>query len=313
MNATRTVGPDQRMAVGIGLALIATICFASGNVIEKKAVDRLPPFSMGNIHGAVRALGSSPWWVAGAIISVAGLGIQILAYSQIAISIVQSVGVAGVVLLVALARASLHERLRHMEIAGLGLAVISLVFVSLSLTPASDAAGVHGATGVAMAVAAITLVIVLVLLATPTLRNDKSGFVFGCTAGLLYGLSGLGAKGLSTLIANYGWSGFIPHALRSPFLYLFFGCWALALAVFQSGIQRCRVGVVGSLSSIAASAFVIAVGMPVFGEHLPASPTLLLLRVVGLLGILVGSALVGWGGSSTAADATLPVTVGMGD
>ena len=113
------------MAVGIGLALFATICFACGNVIEKRAVDRLPQFSMGNLHGVVKALASSPWWVAGAIISVVGLGVQILAYSHIAISIVQSVGVAGVVLLVALARVSLHERLRHMEIGGLGVAVVS--------------------------------------------------------------------------------------------------------------------------------------------------------------------------------------------
>jgi len=313
MNVTRIARPDRRMAVGIGLALFATICFASGNVIEKRAVDRLPQFSMGNLHGAVKALASSPWWVAGAIISVVGLGVQILAYSHIAISIVQSVGVAGVVLLVALARVSLHEILRHMEIAGLGVAVVSLVFVSLSLTPASDAAGVDAASGIAVAVAACSLVVVLAILATPRLRNDTSGFVFGCAAGLLYGLSGLGAKGLSTLISRHGVSGFLPYALRSPFLYLFFGCWAMALAVFQFGIQRCRVGVVGSLSTIVASAFVIAVGMPVFGEHLPTDPFLSLLRIVGLLGILLGSGLVGWGGTMPVSDTALPVTVGSVD
>jgi drug/metabolite transporter (DMT)-like permease len=297
------------MFAGIGLALIATICFASGNVIEKRAVDKLPSFSLGNVRAAAVAVSRSGWWLAGAIISVIGLGVQILAYSHIAISIVQSVGVAGVVLLVALSRVSLHERLSRRELAGLGLAVASLVLVSLSLTPASDVAGLHGAVEPAIIVGICTLGVVAAMLATPFLRRDQTGFVYGCMAGVLYGLSGLGAKGISTLITEYGWPDFIPHVITSPFLYFFFGCWALALGVFQYGLQRCRVGVVGSLSSIVSSAFVVAVGMPVFGEHLPASEPLRLLRILGLMGILAGSALVGWGGNASPVVTAAPVVV----
>ena len=116
-------------------------------------------------------------------------------------------------------------------------------------------------------------------------------------AGLLYGLSGLGAKGLSNLISQFGWPGWIPHAFSSPFLYLFFVSWALGLGVFQAGIQRSRVGVVGSLSTVVASAFVVGIGMVVFGEHLPSDVTLRVLRVLGFAGILIGSGLVGWSGS----------------
>ena len=50
--------------------------------------------------------------------------------------------------------------------------------------------------------------------------------------------------------------------------------WALGIAVFQIGIQRCRVGVVPSLNSVVASAFVVAAGMVIFEEHLPADPLL---------------------------------------
>ena len=88
--------------------------------------------------------------------------------------------------------------------------------------------------------------------------------------------------------------GWIPHAVKSPYLYLFLGCWGLGLGVFQVGIQRCRVGVVASLNSVVASAFVVATGLVIFGEHLPADPTLRLLRLVGFAGILIGSGLVGW-------------------
>jgi drug/metabolite transporter (DMT)-like permease len=301
------------MAIGIGLAILASLCFASGNLIEKWAVDRIPPFSHRHIAEALRSLLRSKWWLLGAVISVIGLLVQILAYSKIAITVVQAVGVAGIVLLVVFARVTLGERLKRRELFGLGCAAFSLVLVALSLTKESDAAGLHGRMGVLLLVTVLTLLVVLVVLATPASRNDKTGFVFGCTAGLLYGLSGVGAKGISTLVAINGWPGWIPQSLASPYLYLFLGCWALGLCVFQVGIQRSRVGIVASLNSAVASAFVVAAGMIIFGEHLPAEPVLRLLRLVGFAGILVGSALVGWGNADTSLPVEAALAVGKPD
>ena len=295
------------MAIGISLAIFASVCFASGNIIEKWAVDRIPTFSYRRVGAAFRSVIRSKWWLIGAAISVIGLLVQILAYSRVAITVVQAVGVAGVVLLIVFARLGLGERLKRREVLGLGCAVLSLVLVSLSLTRETDSAGLHGRMGVLLLVSVLTLLFVLVVLATPAFRSDKSGFVFGCTAGLLYGLSGVGAKGISTFVAIDGWPGWIPHAVASPYLYLFLGCWALGLGVFQVGIQRCRVGVVASLNSVVASAFVVATGLVIFGEHLPADPILRLLRLVGFAGILVGSALVGWGNADTSLPAASAV------
>ncbi len=285
------------MAVGIGLAVLASLCFAAGSLVEKRAVDKMAPFTLGNIRAAIGALSLSKWWLIGAAISLIGLPIQIVAYSRTAISIVQSIGVAGLVVLVAASGFVLRERFGRRELIGLAFAVCSLVLVCLSLTKQSDVAGIHGSVRTTLVTSGVTLLAVAVVVATRVLQKDHSGFVYGCVAGLLYGVSGLGAKGLSTLIAQYGVLGSLLHSLRSPFLYLFLGSWALGLAVFQAGIQRCRVGVVGSLAGVVASAFVVATGMVAFGEHLPSDPALRVLRVVGFAGILLGSALVGWRGS----------------
>lgn len=277
--------------------------------MEKWAVDRIPPLSHRHLGESFRSLVRSKWWLVGAAISVIGLLIQILAYSKVAITVVQAVGVTGIVLLIVFARLSLGERLGRREVLGLSCAALSLVLVSVSLTRGSDSAGLQGRMGVLLLVSVLTLLFVLVVLATPALRSDKTGFVFGCMAGLLYGLSGVGAKGLSTLVALDGWPAWIPHAVKSPYLYLFLGCWALGIGVFQIGIQRCRVGVVASLNSVVASAFVVAAGMAIFEEHLPADPVLRVLRLVGFVGILVGSALVGWGNAETSLPAAAAVPV----
>jgi multidrug transporter EmrE-like cation transporter len=298
--------------VGIALALVATLCFAAGNALEKRGVDRLPPFSARNLRRAVGGLASSGWWLAGAAISVLGLLAQILAYSHVAISIVQSVGVAGIVLLVAISRASFGEHLRRRELTGLATAVVSLVLVSLSLTRSADAAGIHGAPGAILISTVCTILFVSLALASRALRGDVSGFVHGCAAGLLYGLSGLGAKGLSTLIARDGWRGTFEHMFTMPFPYVFLGCWTLGLVVFQLGIQRCRVGVVGPLSSMVGSVFMVAVGTPVFGERLPSDPALLVLRLAGFAGILLGSALVGWGGHAATLEPPAAMSVRFG-
>src|ERR1700722_20020826 len=107
------------MAIGISLAIFASVCFAAGNIIEKWAVDRIPTFSYRHVGEAFRSVIRSKWWLVGAAISVIGLLVQILAYSKVAITVVQAVGVAGVVLLIVFARLSLGERLQRREVLGL--------------------------------------------------------------------------------------------------------------------------------------------------------------------------------------------------
>ena len=167
------------------MALVASLCFASGNLIEKWAVDRMPPFSLGGMGQAVRALLRSRWWLVGAAVSVIGLPIQMIAYSRLAISIVQSISVAGIVVLVGVASLLYGERFGRRELTGLALAVGSLVLVSLSLTNGADSSGRHDSGGAVLVSTVCALVVVGAALLTPA-RKDRSGFVFGVLAGLLY-------------------------------------------------------------------------------------------------------------------------------
>ena len=69
----------------------------------------------------------------------------------------------------------------------------------------------------------------------------------------------------------------------SPWPYVTVGCSAVALLIFQTGLQRCRVSIVGPVSNITGSVFFMVAGTLLFGERLPAQPGELLLRLGGII------------------------------
>jgi hypothetical protein len=60
------------------------------------------------------------------------------------------------------------------------------------------------------------------------------------------------------------------------------------------------------------SVFIVAVGTPLFGERLPSDPALLVLRLAGFAGILLGSALIGWGGHAATLEPPASMSVRFG-
>jgi hypothetical protein len=55
------------------------------------------------------------------------------------------------------------------------------------------------------------------------------------------------------------------------------------MLIFQTGLQRCRVSIVGPVSNITGSVFFIVAGTWLFGERLPADPVRVALRLAGIL------------------------------
>jgi len=62
------------------------------------------------------------------------------------------------------------------------------------------------------------------------------------------------------------------------------------MLIFQTGLQRCRVSIVGPVSNITGSVFFIVAGTWLFDERLPADPVKLTMRVAGI--VLAGAVVV---------------------
>ena len=78
--------------------------------------------------------------------------------------------------------------------------------------------------------------------------------------------------------------GWLLAVAGSPYPYVTVGCSAIGMLIFQTGLQRCRVSIVGPVSNITGSVFFIVAGTWLFGERLPADPAKLALRLAGIVG-----------------------------
>ena len=295
------------MLAGIGLSLLSAVVINAGNLIEKVAVDRLPGFSARRTAKMLRILLSSRLWLLGVVVSVTGLVVQVMAFSLAPISVVQSLFCGGLVFLVVASRLYLHEPLHRIELIGLAVVVLALLLVSLSLAGTSNDVGLSGSVTAVLIASAATAVAVGGIFLVVRRVAVLASFATGIAAGLLYGVAALGTKGASTLVARDGLVGSVPHVFASPYPYVFLVFCGLGTLVFQTGLQRGRIGVIGPLTNVVASAYLVAVGMAVFGGRLPGSPVELTFRLIGFAGVLVGSCLLAGGGFSAVGFAA-PVT-----
>jgi multidrug transporter EmrE-like cation transporter len=277
------------MLAGVVFSFLSAMCASTGNILEKLAVSRMPDISARHPAQMIRGLLTSRQWLLGLIMSVAGLGLLVLALSLAPIAVAQSIASSGIVLMVVASRLYLHEPLRRNDIVGLGVVVVAVVLVSASLRGSDNIVGLGGSwTDIAFAVAPTVLVVILIF-AWLRLRSGNTAVLYGTASGLLYGAAALGMKGASTLVTRYGLVASVPHVFVTVYPYLTVVGMILALVAFQIGLQRSRIAVMGSVSSVVASTYLVAVGMLVFGEHLPTDRAAVILRLTGFAGVLIGT------------------------
>jgi hypothetical protein len=209
-------------------------------------------------------------------------------------------------------RVRLGERLGRTEWIGLAIVVASLISMSASLTGNANSVGLAG-SGLRVLVAAVpTMLVVVLVVAAIRSGRGGTGFLYGVAAGLLYGAAALGTKGASTLVVRFGLVGSVPHVLTSVYPYVFVVFSVLGMLMYQTGLQRYRIAVVGSMSDVVCSTYLVAIGMVVFGESLPGNHTILILRFAGFVGVLVGSVLVAVGGQDNSEAAMPPSDSDLG-
>jgi len=129
-----------------------------------------------------------------------------------------------------------------------------------------------------------------------------TGGAFYLGAGLLYGAAALGTKGASTLVERHGVVHSIPAIVSSVYPYIFVVFSVFGMFMYQMGLQRFRIAIVGSMSDVICSTYLVAVGVIVFEEALPKDPVTLMLRLAGFVGVLFGAVLVATGGMDDRSD-----------
>ena len=201
-----------------------------------------------------------------------------------------------------LSRLVLRERLGAVETWCVAAMAVCVVLLAASTGGAGTGAGHHADPGW-LAVVAIPSAVVGLLVAASPLRTRRRGLGkhrfggrdaaaaavrFGIGTGLLYGVAALAIKALSGILAGHHASGGHGAAsiavglVSSPYLYVFGGCSAAAMLLYQVGLQSCRASVLVPVSTVTGSVYFLIAGTWLFHEHLPASPGKLGLRLAAI-------------------------------
>ena len=275
---------------GIALALLSATAYNVGLIQEKRALGRMPALDLHRVPRVIARLLTDPAWLAGFALMLLGLACQIVVLTFEPVSIVQPVLASGVALVLVLSRLVLRERLGAVEFRCVTAMAVSVILLAASAGRAGDGAGHHVSPGWMAAVAIPSVVIGLLVGASPlrsrspSQRAPAAGVCFGIGTGLLYGVAALAIKGLSgVLVGHHSDVRIVTGIVSSPYLYVLAGCSAAAMLLYQVALQSCRASIVVPVSNVTGSVYFIIAGTWLFREHLPTSPAQLGLRLAAIV------------------------------
>ncbi len=272
---------------GVAAALLANVLYSTGFVLEKRALTAMPSVSVRN---PVRLLGQvlgSPLWIGGSLALAAGFGAQLAVYRTLPIAAAQGIFVSGLVLLLLLSSVLLGEETSGRERYAVGAILLALLMVVLSLSEGSDTVGRGAPAPLVLTVCLPSLAAGLWLYSSAERRAKHrhrmptAGVEYGVAVGLLYGVSSLAIKGVSSHLTTQGLGGALVDLLRSPYPYLLMFTGAFGLIMSQAALQRCRASLIVPVCTTVTALFTAVLGTLAFGEALPHEPVRLGLRIAG--------------------------------
>ncbi|WP_037898243.1 hypothetical protein [Streptomyces sp. NRRL S-920] len=268
-------------------ALLANVLYSTGFVLEKRALSAMPSVSVRNPARLLRLVLGSPLWIGGSLALAAGFGAQLAVYRTLPIAAAQGIFVSGLVLLLLLSSVLLGERTSGRERYAVAAILLALLMVVLSLNEHSDTVSRGAPVPLVLAVclpslaAGVWLYSAAERRAKHRHRMPSAGVEYGVAVGLLYGVSSLAIKGVSSHLTTQGIGGALVDLLRSPYPYLLLFTGAFGLVMSQAALQRCRASLIVPVCTTVTALFTAVLGTLAFGEALPDDPVRLALRIAG--------------------------------
>lgn len=275
---------------GVAAALLANVLYSTGFVLEKRALAALPEVTIHQPARLLRLVLGSPLWIGGSLSLAAGFGAQLAVYRTLPIAAAQGIFVSGLVLLVLLSARLLGEETTGRERYALGAILAALLMVVLSLRESGQGADHVSRDApyqlillvcVPSLAAGVWLYGAAERRATHRHRLPSTGVEYGVAVGLLYGVSSLAIKGVSSYLTTSGLGGAALGLLRSPYPYLLLFTGPFGLVMSQAALQRCRASLIVPVCTTVTCLFTAVLGTLSFGEALPHDPLRLALRLAG--------------------------------
>jgi drug/metabolite transporter (DMT)-like permease len=274
------------LQVGILLALLCAFATNVGFLLKHRGACAAPDVSLKHPVRSAVGLFRSKWFVVGMLVAGGAWGFHVGALALAPLSVVQAVIAGGLVFLTVLAERFFGCSVGTRQWAGVGLTALGLVLLAASLP---HGGGEHASYSMAGMIAFESALLVLgtFLVLTPQLGSrEHHGAMLGTAAGILFGVSDVAIKALTSSVGADGALG-----LLSPWLATCVIASVIAFYASARGLQRGEAVPVITLTSAAANVSAISGGILVFGDPMPSDPLGVVVQSFAFVLVIAAAAL----------------------
>ena len=274
------------LQVGILLALLCAFATNVGFLLKHRGACAAPDVSLKHPVRSAVGLFRSKWFVVGMLVAGGAWGFHVGALALAPLSVVQAVIAGGLVFLTVLAERFFGCSVGTRQWAGVGLTALGLVLLAASLP---HGGGEHASYSMAGMIAFESALLALgtFLVLTPQLGSrEHHGAMLGTAAGILFGVSDVAIKALTSSVGADGALG-----LLSPWLATCVIASVIAFYASARGLQRGEAVPVITLTSAAANVSAISGGILVFGDPMPSDPLGVVVQSFAFVLVIAAAAL----------------------
>jgi drug/metabolite transporter (DMT)-like permease len=269
--------------------LLSCLCALATNVaflLKHRGACAAPDVSLKHPVRSAVGLFRSKWFAVGMGVALGAWLLHVGALALAPLSVVQAVIAGGLVFLTVLAERWFGCSVGLRQWAGVGLTALGLVLLAATLPTSGAGHASYSMAGMIAFESALLALGTFLVLSKKLDSHEHHGVMLGTAAGILFGVSDVAIKALTTSVGDEGMMGLV-----SPWLLTCVVASVIAFYASARGLQKGEAVPVITLTSAAANVSAISGGILVFGDPMPGNTVGIVLQSFAFVLVIVAAAL----------------------
>jgi drug/metabolite transporter (DMT)-like permease len=273
------------LQLGILLAIFCAFATNVGFLLKHRGACAAPDVSLKHPVASAIGLFRSKWFALGMLVALGAWVFHVAALAMAPLSVVQAVIAGGLVFLTVLAERYFGCSVGTRQWAGVGLTALGLVLLAITL-PHHGGQSSYSTVGMIAFESALLALGTFLVLSKKLDSHEHHGVMLGTAAGILFGVSDVAIKAITTSLGTGG-----GIADLTPWLVTCIAASVIAFYASARGLQKGEAVPVITLMSAAANVTAISGGILVFGDPMPGDPIGIFLQSFAFVLVIVAAAL----------------------
>jgi drug/metabolite transporter (DMT)-like permease len=273
------------LQLGILFALFCAFATNVGFLLKHRGACAAPAVSIKHPIASAVGLFRSKWFALGMLVALVAWVFHVAALAMAPLSVVQAVIAGGLVFLTVLAERYFGCSVGTRQWAGVGLTALGLVLLAVTL-PTHAGHSSYSVLGMVAFESALLALGTFLVLSKKLDSHQHHGVMLGTAAGILFGVSDVAIKAITTSMGTGGTIGML-----TPWLVTCIAASVIAFYASARGLQKGEAVPVITLTSAAANVTAISGGIIVFGDPMPGDPIGIVVQSFAFVLVIVAAAL----------------------